>query len=186
MTTTPSPLQLRIDSLEHTCRRMRRAGATALLLCAALPLLAFLPARNAQDPARGPEVLRAGSFELTDKSGAVRARLGFDKEGGPELRLFDARGRVRVRVCIHKDEQPLVTLVDEEDKNRLSLAYDGNPHLVLSQPGGKPVAHLTAGATGAASLLFTHKDGMHNAGLGIHVNGDGFLIQRKQEAKQGK
>lgn len=174
-----SLLAQRIEQLEHRCARARRTAATALLIGIALPALAFLP--QDASPAK-LETLRGSGFEVVGNDGKVRARLGLDKEGSPEMRLFDSREKVRVRISVHKDSQPLITLVDEEDKNRLSLAYDGSPHVVLSQPGGKPIVHLTASATGAASLLFTHIDGHHNAGLGIHTNGNGFLIQEKPAA----
>ena len=179
-----SSLAQRIEQLEHRCARARRIAATALVIGVALPALAFLPqdAAHQKLETQKLETLRGSGFEVVGNDGKVRARLGLDKEGSPEMRLFDSREKVRVRISVHKDSQPLITLVDEEDKNRVSLAYDGSPHVVLSQPGGKPIVHMTASPTGAASLLFTHIDGHHNAGLGIHTDGNGFLIQEKPAA----
>ena len=171
----------RLHQLERSNRRSRQLAATALLGMISLPFLAAFVQAPAQDPGKGVEVVRAQGFELVDTAGTVRARLGLHKDGGSELRLFNAEGKVRARFGIHKDSDPLLTLVDEQDHNRVSLIYDTNPHIVLHQKGGKPIVHLTAGETGAASLLFTHIDGHHNAGIGIHTNGDGFLIQRKNE-----
>ncbi len=171
----------RLHQLERSNRRSRQLAATALLGMISLPFLAAFVQAPAQDPGKSAEVVRAQGFELVDTAGTVRARLGLHKDGGSELRLFNAEGKVRARFGIHKDSDPLLTLVDEQDHNRVSLIYDTNPHIVLHQKGGKPIVHLTAGETGAASLLFTHIDGHHNAGIGIHTNGDGFLIQRKNE-----
>lgn len=184
MTNDLTTLVDRLHQLERSNRRSRQLAATALLGMISMPFLAAFVQAPAQDPAKATkavEVVRAPGFELVDSAGTVRANLGFHKDGGSELRLFDAAGKVRVRLGIHKDSDPLLTLVDAEDHNRVSLMYDSNPHIVLHQKGGKPIVHLTAGETGAASLLFTHIDGHHNAGIGIHTNGDGFLIQRKNE-----
>lgn len=184
MTNDLTTLVDRLHHLERSNRRSRQLAATALLGMISMPFLAAFVQTPAQDPAKAAkavEVVRAQGFELVDAAGTVRANLGFHKDGGSELRLFNAAGKVRARLGIHKDSDPLLTLVDEHDHNRVSLIYDTNPHIVLHQKGGKPIVHLTAGETGAASLLFTHVDGHHNAGIGIHTKGDGFLIQRKNE-----
>jgi hypothetical protein len=93
---------------------------------------------------------------------------------------------------IHGDTDPVVLVVDEEQQNRVALAYDGNPHVMLSQKGGKPAVHLAVNPQGAGSLLFTHTDGNHNAGIGIHADGRAWLIQHdptggdKGDKQEGK
>ncbi len=185
MTHDLATLLARVQQLEQRSQRHRRFAGAALIGLLGVPLLAaFLQDPATPKPAASTDVadvVRAKGFELVDDKGVVRGRLGFHKDGGSELRLFDAAGKVRARLGIHKDSDPLLTLVDGEDHNRVSLIYDSNPHIVLHQKGGKPIVHLTAGETGAASLLFTHVDGNHNAGIGIHTSGDGFLIQRKNQ-----
>lgn len=182
---TPAPelslLTERLAELERRCARARRLAAGSLLVALALPTLAFLP-QSAQSTPRN-DVIQAHGYEVVNADGKVRARLALDASGSPELRMFDSRDRARIRVGIHKDSEPLITLIDEQDKNRLSMVYSGDPHFVLSQPGGKPTVHMTTASTGAASLLFTHVDGHHNAGIGIHADGRGFLIQETPPAK---
>lgn len=174
----------RLECLERGQRRARSVAFLAVVALAAVPALSFSK-RPPQDTAAKPDVVRGSTFELTDSAGKTRARLGFDKDGGPELRFFDAKDKVRLRLGIHKDTEPLITLVDEDDKNRLALVYDGNPHFVISRPGGKPVIHMTSSPSGDASLLFTHIDGHHNAAIGIRGNGDAILIQEKSTAGPG-
>jgi len=181
-------LTSRLERLERGRRRARAAVAAAVLCLAAVPSLAFLSQAPQDSGKAAAGVVRGTTFELVDGEGRVRGRLGFDKDGGPELRLFDVREKVRVRLGIHKDAEPLLTLVDEEDKNRVALVYDGNPHFVMSRPGGKPVIHMTSSPSGDASLLFIHIDGHQNAAIGIRGNGDAVLIQSKSppEAERGK
>lgn len=177
----------RIAQLEQSNRRARRTAAAALLVALALPAAAFTAV---QDPAakdadgKVAETIRGSAFEVVDASGKLRARLGLDRDGAPELRLFDGHEKVRVRIGIHKDSDPILTLVDEEDRNRIAMVYDGNPHFVMSRPGGKPVIHMTAAATGDATLLFTHIDGRHNSAIGLRANGDAILIQEKPSSNE--
>lgn len=182
--TTPAPeisqLTARLAELEQRCARARRLAAASLIAALALPTLAFLP----QDAARKPEIVQAHGYEVVNTDGKVRARLALDTTGSAELRLFDSRDKARVRIGIHKDTEPIINLIDEQNHNRLSLVLSGDPHFVLSRPGGKPIVHMTTATTGAASLLFTHIDGHYNAGIGIHADGKGFLIQ--EPPAQGK
>ena len=181
------PLLSRIEHLERSNRRAHRNTMVAVLAAVLVPTIAFV-ARPAQDQTAKPalEVLRGSGFEVVDAAGKVRARLGLDKDNAPELRLFNAAEKVRVRLGIHKDSDPIFTLIDEDDKNRIAMVYDGNPHFVMSRPGGKPVIHMTAAGQGDASLLFTHIDGRHNSAIGLRANGDAILIQEKSPASDGK
>ncbi len=182
------PLLTRIDQLERSNRRARRGVAVAVLAALTIPALAFVtqPGSQVQAPKSALEVIRGSGFEVVDAAGKVRARLGIDKDGAPDLRLFDGREKVRIRVGIHKDTDPIITLVDDDDKNRIAMVYDSNPHFVMSRPGGKPVIHMTAASQGDASLLFTHIDGRHNSAIGLRANGDAILIQEKSPPAEDK
>lgn len=186
MTADLTSLSSRLERLERSNRRAHRVATLAVLALVALPTLSFFTRPQEAATDQPLDVVRGSAIELVDAAGKVRGRLGFDKDGGPELRFFDANAKVRLRMGIHKDAEPIITLVDEDDKNRLALVYDGNPHFVISRPGGKPVIHMTASATGDASLLFTHIDGRHNAVLGIRANGDAISILEKTPPSEDK
>jgi hypothetical protein len=173
----------RLEQLERSHQRARRIAALAVITAFALPAAAFMT-QAPQDQTAKPalQAVRGTAFEVVDSAGKVRARLGLDKDGAPELRLFDAKEKVRVRAGIHKDTDPILALVDDDDKNRIAMVYDGNPHFVLSRPGGKPVIHMTAASQGDACLLFTHLDGHHNSVIGLKANGDAILTQNKPSA----
>jgi hypothetical protein len=180
--TDVSALRLRIEYLERRARRSNRALIAVATLAAAIPLLGLARQQAAAAPA---DVVQAKSFVVVDADGKTRARFGIEENNSTELRLLDSKGRLRIRAAIHKDQEPIVSVVDEEDKNRVAMVYDGNPHFILSQKGGKPAVHLAVNPMGAGSLLFTHKDGNHNAGIGLHASGDSWLIQRKADGSTG-
>ena len=85
---TESELVERLEKLERDNRRLKRFGAAAMVLVAALGLVA------ATRPV--PSVLKAHELEILDNAGRVRIRLGVGpRKEGADVTLFDAAGKRR-------------------------------------------------------------------------------------------
>lgn len=83
-------LLARIEKLERDNRRLKKLGAAALMLIAALGLVAV--ARPI------PNVIRAHEFEMVDNAGRVRIRMAVSPlvpsvSAGADISLFDGTGR---------------------------------------------------------------------------------------------
>lgn len=78
-------LMERVERLEKQNRKLKQAGAVALILAAAV----FLMGQAAQK-----KTVEANEFILRDTNGKLRAALDI-YQGGPRLALYDAAGNVR-------------------------------------------------------------------------------------------
>lgn len=112
----------RLEKLEKQNRWMKNAGLAVLALAGC----SFLMAQAL--PASG--TIEAREFNLRDKAGNVRRRLGMN-EAGPYLSLIDATGIDRVGL-VAGEVGPVLVLRSGKDKIQAQLAVvDGIPWLSL-------------------------------------------------------
>jgi hypothetical protein len=166
-TTAGTALEARLGRLERENRRLKRAGF--LVLCAiAVPLVVGF-ARQGKTP------LTASQFELTDDAGKVRASLFLDQNTSqPWLTLYDDKGTARTGFGLQKDGRPemlmwnassdctLVASVDSADGPVIQLMKDKATVAELSVNGqtGSPALKLNGpGATAGATLSVDHDSG---------------------------
>jgi hypothetical protein len=125
---TPSMTELeavieRVGKLERQNRRMKRAGAVALILATAV----FLMGQGASK-----KTVEANEFILKDASGKVRGRFGMDLSlnGGPQLSLLDSNGDKRALLDV--GDSAGLTLNHRSGKNVESVVLvAGNDGLSL-------------------------------------------------------
>lgn len=81
-----------------------------------------------------PNVIRAQAFQLVDSAGTVRGTLEFNRDGSPELNLYDGEGNQRLLLG-----PGLLALFNEEGKPQAGLALGdgGNPGIRLLDRQGK-------------------------------------------------
>ncbi len=173
------PLELRIATLERQNKQIRRLGLTTLAIVLALFQLSASPTSHA-----APTQLRAERFVLTDSNGTERGILELDDNQCPRLVFRDSEGGERLIVAADP-QTAYVLLKDQTNKNRLGLAVDGYPHLMLHDEQQSPRIHASVGAKGAPTILLG--DGRQFP-LGLGIDGDGMIwrkpeIDRELEAK---
>ena len=158
----------RLEKLEAQNRRMKQAGAVALILAVAMVVMGQGPTSR---------TVEANEFLLKDANGKVRGRWslrahgpGFalldanDKErvaldvldAGAGLTLSDASGRQRTHL-VATVSGPGLSLTDANGKARLSVFTDdlaNSAGLVLHDEKGNQPVRLTAGPGRAHLILF--------------------------------
>ena len=85
-------LSQRLETLEKQNRRLRVSAALALVLVTCLILMG--------QSGQGVQTLKAQKFIVVDAAGKVKAFLGTDADGDPELVLNDANEKKRVALYI--------------------------------------------------------------------------------------
>ena len=163
----PNRLSDRIAGLERRVQRLATvlwSGAIAVL---ALPLLAF---------ATRPDGVVASKFTLVDERGGVRgvweARAA---EGGdPRLEMRNGDGKKQLDLSVTR-QTAMVVLRDEQEHNRVGMAVEGFPHLLMHDAGQKPRIHMTVGKGGGPTLLFIHADGTFPGGIGVEGDGTPWI-----------
>jgi len=127
----------RLERLERENRWMRRIGAVAVAVAAAVFLVGQGKAKELPD-------LVVRSLTVRDKNGKTRATLDADDEG------------VSLRLC-GKDTWPSALL---------AVLADGGAGLVLNDKNSKLRASLLVGGDGSPTLLLGDKNGQTRAALG--------------------
>jgi hypothetical protein len=168
----------RLANLEAENRRLRRRTgwlAAALLL---LPLLA------ASRVLHHPTNVVAERFVLTDAKGVERGVFELVGEGHPQLVMRDPDGGDRM--ILAADPQTAYLLFkDQKLKNRLGLAVDQFPHVLLHDEQQLPRIHLSVGVDGASNVLL-HDGELFTLGMGIDKDGKIWRkpeIDREMEAR---
>src|SRR4051794_30327323 len=95
--------EIRLARLERECRQWRRRGVIAVLIGALVAVIGG--ARKADEP----KTVEAERFVVRDKAGKVRAEMGLDSEGLPQIRLSDKDG-VNRWVGLVKGDTPSLSL----------------------------------------------------------------------------
>lgn len=178
-------LVTRVAALERQNTQLRRCVAATVVGLLALPLLGAV-ARST--PAVADEV-KATRFVVVDPKGVERAVLEFAGETTSRLVFRGPEGEERLLLGADP-RTAFVIMKDEREKNRLGLAVDAYPHLMMHDETQQPRVHLAVGVHGAASMLFS--DGK-SFPLGLGVGEDGKIwrkpeIDREMEAaaREGK
>ena len=181
----PTDLATRVAALERQNTQLRRCVVATVLGLLALPLLGAV---GGGTPAVADEV-KATRFVVVDPKGVERAVLEVADETTPRLVFLGPEGEERL--LLGSDPRTaFVILKDERQKNRLGLAVDVYPHLMMHDETQQPRVHLAVGVQGASSMLFS--DGK-TFPLGLGVDEDGKIwrkpeIDREMEAaaREGK
>ena len=169
----------RLEALERTNRRWRRAAAA---LAAAAPALLLLGAARPK-----PRTVEAGeyrlvdekgtlraslssrkattAFFLADESGTVRARLALD--GSARLELSDASGKPRASLALKADGAPeLMVGTDKQARAALHVSAEGGAEISLVDSEDHPRAALTLAADGSPRLALYDEEGTLRTALG--------------------
>ncbi len=118
-----------------------------------------------------PEVVRARRFEVVDKDGNTRVRLGPGMKKDWDmpvdgLVLYDGTGKARAALWVFPNGSTELALYDGAERQRVSLAA-----LSLAVPFG--VEHT--GSEANAQLKFLDSAGNPRAGLSLHSDGGPWL-----------
>ena len=164
-------VQARLASLERSSARWRRVSSLAL---GGWVLVLAVAATPASHPPQSIEELTVRKLRLVDESGTVRAELSLDAKGRGGLYVLDPAGRVRAEVTADS-EASLVMLRDVAGRNRLGLAVDTFPHLMLHDEHQKPRIHAAVGITNSPSLVMIDESGVFAAGMGLDPKGKPWI-----------
>jgi len=104
----------RLERLERENRWMRRIGAVAVAVAAAVFLIG-------QGKKNAPPDLVVRSLKVVDKDGKVRAYLVKPADGSATLGLMDSAGRMRVLLQA-PDRMPALRIMDKAGKKRVILS----------------------------------------------------------------
>jgi len=140
----------RVERLEREVRWMRRMGALAVAVAAAVFLVGQGKDKELPD-------LEVRSLKVVDKEGRRRASLiTVDDHGAPVLSFRDRHGRTRVMLALMPDGSPDLSFQDRHGKRRaaLSTTPDGSPELSFRDKDGKQRAALTTFREGSSRLTF--------------------------------
>ena len=122
---TDTELVARLEKLERDNRRLKRLGAAALVLVAALGLIA------AAQPI--PNVIKAHEFEVVDGAGRVRIRMAVNpQQQGANVTLFDSAGTRREQLSVLDGKWDDISLFDAHghaalDISHITAAYENSP-----------------------------------------------------------
>lgn len=154
----PEQIQERLLKLERQNRRLKQAGAAALIVAASL-LLMGQTSRTKPVQASQSNTVEASQFILKDKSGKVRANLSIDESpgnsGAVQLVFYDVEGKQRVKLGSGNPYLGgTLQLADEKGKNRIVILSSGalGGSLGLDDSNGFPVTLLTTDSAVLPSL----------------------------------
>ena len=162
---TEMELVQRLERLERDNRRLKRLGAAALTMAAALGAI------YATRPA--PEKVTAREFDLVDSSGALRAQVGTTRDGGSQIILSAGSKAGYVRIANVPSVGAGVEFSGPGNKGWMDLVVgpDAEPNIELNDPHGfkmdlgstRTVAPTTGQTqqTSAASIVMFGNDEKH-------------------------
>jgi len=125
----------RLERLERENKWMRRIGAVAVAVAAAVFLVGQGKDKELPD-------LEVRSLTVKDEDGRTRAMLATLSDGLPYLSLSDKDGRPRAVLTTLLNGSPVLSLCDKDGKRRALLALrsvDGSPRLHLFDAKGKVI-----------------------------------------------
>jgi hypothetical protein len=144
----------RIQRLERDCRCLIAIAVVALVGTLVLVV-------DASDLFRRRGTVEAEAFLLRNSAGAVRARLGFQSNGSPEVALMDSQGRSLLSLETQADDSASVTLSSK----------------------GEPRTTLMSHADGTSYLKFVNRDGEESLSLYVSFDKEtGLVLNRKGRA----
>ena len=138
----------RLEKLERQNRRLKQAGAVALILAAAVLLM------GQASPNRTVE---ANEFVLKDESGAVRGRFGMDESVDgyvPQLELLDADGQRRIWLSERRG-WPTLAMFDANGRKEVDLrgSWSGYGPALQLESSGEHQVYLQTGPDGSSLAM---------------------------------
>lgn len=148
---TMETLERRLEGVERENRRLKRAGALALVLIVAMVLMGHV---------LDEKVVEAERFVLLDPNGETRAVLVVTN-GGAGLYLYDNKGKLRTGLVGGMEDETGLSLYGSDGKEsaRLNVYADGRPSMTLLGKEAKPKATLTVLSDDSSHLFISDKDG---------------------------
>jgi hypothetical protein len=127
-----------------------------------------MPKRQAEMPVS--DVVRARQFQVVDRDGTVRMRLGMDDDGAARLSLLAKSNKPAVVVQVDSHGDAAISLRDRGAQERASVAVSEEKGTVLALSGNdsQPIAALGVLPDGseALSMLRVQRDA---AGKGVRL-----------------
>jgi len=184
MTTDDAALQeIRgcLVKLENQNRRLKRIGAAALAIAAAIGLMA------ATRPV--PQKITAHEFDVVDSTGKVRIWLGVQKNGNTGVRVFDTQGAIEAMMSWDKSLGPLIELGFHNAPSSLRK-LKGFPQsgmvadvIIADTPFWGPSIMLNGGSAGpsvgfgvvpvaGAGIMLTDSEGKDRADISLSPGGE--------------
>jgi len=175
--------------------RQHRAVILSGLISAAVGLLAgFLGGRLATPPVpAAPAVIRAEHFQLVDRDGQLRGRLGLDDQGVARLTLFgrdaaapqvslaaDLQGGARLELGDAQHQSAMVLQTEPQGSRNIALYQAGNLRLGLEvKQDGEPAVNFYDKGSRLITLGLTHQGDPHLVFYGEGQKDALDLIARK-------
>lgn|GEM_PF-2314170 len=147
-------LHTRVERLERGGRRADRALAAALI---AVALAAAVGAVRKNDP---PKAIEAAGFELQDKGGQAKARLGLIFDDKPWLTFLGSKGDDRLELLLFQEYTPIVSLKNKIGKYDIFMIINGEgfPALCFNDKDGIRM-HAAVGGDGDPDLSLNAQGG---------------------------
>jgi hypothetical protein len=142
----------RMQRLERDCRCL-----IAIVVVALIGTLVLVADGSGLIRRRG--TVEAEAFLLSNRAGAVRARLGFQSNGSPEVALLDSQGRGLLTMETQADDSASVTLSSK----------------------GEPRATLMSHSDGTSYLKFVNRDGEESLSLYVSFDKETGLVLNSRE-----
>jgi hypothetical protein len=118
-------LTKRLDSWEREKRHLLAVGLVVVLASAGLMT-------HASHLGRRPKVLEAEQFVVRDASGQIRAQLALQKDGTPQLSLYDSQGRDQLVLRGLNDDAATIYLCERgEVRATMSAMSNGSSSVSL-------------------------------------------------------
>ncbi len=151
---------------------MRTRPGLILLIMLALFSVAACSSSASQSGDLVADSVRAGSFELTDSDGTVRASLEM-ADGTPQFVLRDPDGSNRLHIRLDDVGNPTLSLFDGNGARRAGFEFANgvNPALFLRDEAGRLKAGMQV-QTGGAPLLFLRNSDLEDGFAMTLIDGD--------------
>jgi len=137
----------RLDKLERQNRRLKRAGAVALIAVAAIVLMGQAAPKS--------RIVEAEKFVLRDAKQRVRARLETDENSSPALHLYDKESNRRVSLYLTEDGEPVMSLRNARGKPQAELGLNADvARFSLRSPKVNGGVTVEVGTEGSGLLMY--------------------------------
>ena len=163
---------MRLDGIERQNIRMKRLLVVLTFLL--VPLFLLGAKQGASDVQFGQ--ITATGITILDASGAKLIAIGFDKEEGSGISIFNKAGKRAISMGIPADGKGSgIMVADSEGRPRVGLGMDdGLPGIALVDEKGAKILAMGGGGEGYGILINDKKE-IQRIGLG-YKNGDAGIM----------
>ena len=146
-----SLLQARLDGIERQNNRLKRLLVVLTFLL--VPLL-LLGAKHGANDAQFGQITATG-ITIRDASGNELVAIGYDKEQGSGISIFNKAGKRAISLGIPADgEGSGIMVADAEGRPRVGLGMDeGIPGIALVDEKGAKILAMGGGGEGYGILI---------------------------------